>query len=480
MIRLVFFYIEIFFVSKDLLTHASCCAWIHSPYHQTRGKAARNPDKKISIRSITLMHSHESNAHGDGSKPDSISRISPRLKKLFQDQRKSDLLPSETYDDSFIKMHQTEIPNNQEAAQVDEHLHDNQDSTAENGLYRVIVEREHWAQQAAVRARTDPADGDNERRLLEAKIARAEKLFVDANRLARQKAREAEEAAVSAQKAQEHLQNLKLKLKQCFEQLPSTFQEPLPSPAYPLIQSEDILLETSQATDILENPQIMLPESTKISRNDISNPFKVGIRPRNKADLSLPKLDKKSPGGYSSRGPRIVLFELDGAICESFGDTSGPPFRLCTPACIKDNQENEIIIQKGAIEVFKTLASLDRSNLHVAILSRITNQGWTEEFLESILITKGTSMRDLVDFVVIQSGLEKTRQLSETLRAVMTVSSIQNLKRRTKVEYNQMLFFGKESRVCRDLTSMGITSIRVPYGISPAMWEDGLKTFAED
>eukprot|EP00960_Hanusia_phi_P013708 402526-Hanusia_phi.AAC.1 len=139
---------------------------------------------------------------------------------------------------------------------------------ANPGLYRVIVEREHWAQQAAVRARTDPADGDNERRLLEAKIARAEKLFVDANRLARQKAREAEEAAVSAQKAQEHLQNLKLKLKQCFEQLPSTFQEPLPSPAYPLIQSEDILLETSQATDILENPQIMLPESTKISRND--------------------------------------------------------------------------------------------------------------------------------------------------------------------------------------------------------------------
>eukprot|EP00960_Hanusia_phi_P013709 402526-Hanusia_phi.AAC.2 len=157
------------------------------------------------------------------------------------------------------------------------------------------------------------------------------------------------------------------------------------------------------------------------------------------------------PGGYSSRGPRIVLFELDGAICESFGDTSGPPFRLCTPACIKDNQENEIIIQKGAIEVFKTLASLDRSNLHVRSFSSMpTARKWN--------ITKGTSMRDLVDFVVIQSGLEKTRQAYQGLVGYSRHTCLDF----RQVEYNQMLFFGKESRVCRDLTSMGITSIRVP------------------
>ena len=56
-------------------------------------------------------------------------------------------------------------------------------------------------------------------------------------------------------------------------------------------------------------------------------------------------------GGPLNHEPRIVLFELDGAICESFEDTSGPPFKPCSPARIRDTNDKEIVIQKGALEV---------------------------------------------------------------------------------------------------------------------------------
>jgi len=454
--------------------HAECLGWIHPSRNPSRWNAVRAHGSNTCN---PRMHSHGSDARWDRKRTDSFSRISPHFKKLLQDHKKTELRSSEQHDGISSRKFEEEYANNEDIKDYGEQM---DDSTTEHGLYRVIVEREHWAHQAAVRARTDPADGDTERRLLEAKIARAEKLFADANRLARLKAKEAEEAAFAAQKAHEYLQSLKSKQNQCAESGLLSEEEVSSLQSYYLAQKEDFSHEVPQDAIDLEKPPDMPHLTTNVSSSDVSNTFRIGIRPRSKTDLSSRFLDRTVPGGPLNHEPRIVLFELDGAICESFEDTSGPPFRPCSPARIRDTNDKEIVIQKGALEVFKTLSALDRSNLHVAILSRITKPGWTEEFLESIQITRGTSMRDIVDFVVVQSGLEKTRQLSETLRAVMAVSSIQNLKRRTKVEYNQMLFFGKESRVCRDLTSMGITSVRVPYGITVDIWEDGLKHFAEN
>ena len=48
----------------------------------------------------------------------------------------------------------------------------------------------------------------------------------------------------------------------------------------------------------------------------------------------------------------------------------------------------------------------------------------------------------------------------ETLRATMAKSSLESLRRRTKVEFSDMLYMGPESRVCRELSSLGITCKR--------------------
>jgi hypothetical protein len=59
----------------------------------------------------------------------------------------------------------------------------------------------------------------------------------------------------------------------------------------------------------------------------------------------------------------------------------------------------------------------------------------------------------------------------------MTKSSLEGIRRRTKVKFEDMLYLGPENRVCKDLSSLGISCKRIPYGLSHEAWSEALALF---
>ena len=56
-----------------------------------------------------------------------------------------------------------------------------------------------------------------------------------------------------------------------------------------------------------------------------------------------------------------------------------------------------------------------------------------DELLSSVMLSDGRTAKAAVSYVAMCPGLSKTRLTSETLRATMVKSSMESLRRRTKV-----------------------------------------------
>ena len=71
--------------------------------------------------------------------------------------------------------------------------------------------------------------------------------------------------------------------------------------------------------------------------------------------------------------------------------------------------------------------------------------------------------------------------VSKALNARARAAAYMHISRmRMQVDFKDMLYLGPENRVCRDLSALGITCQRTPYGLSPDSWREALESFGQE
>ena len=180
----------------------------------------------------------------------------------------------------------------------------------------------------------------------------------------------------------------------------------------------------------------------------------------------------------SAKMPKLVIVELEGGIFKSLEKVPTPPL-IFKPldSVVSDGQGISVSIYPGALALLEALSTVQDLRLDVAVLCRIPATAAAHELLEALKFANGCNAGSAVSHVVLCPVLSRSRQLSETLRATMTKSSLEGIRRRTKVKFEDMLYLGPENRVCKDLSSLGISCKRIPYGLSHEAWSDALALF---
>ena len=304
---------------------------------------------------------------------------------------------------------------------------------ASPATYADIKVREKWADSIAQRVSKSPDSRMAELQLLEAQLARAKaaaKLACDErDRLAS----EASAAAEDAERAKELAARLAEEVRQCKE------EAALMSRGRKEQETRGLSLVSAQSSG--EAPVLQSPAGT--------------------------------------RSPTLVVLELEGAIFEDFDDEPLPPFYFSRKGeeggVVKDALGTPARICAGALEVLTSMRTDPAMHsTKVAVLSRLHTPGTADALLEAIDLGDGLSAKDAADFVVMCPSLGKSLSVSETLRATMAKSSMESLRRRTRVEFADMLYLGPGSRACRDLTALGIACKRLPYGLSVGAWQEAL------
>ena len=317
--------------------------------------------------------------------------------------------------------------------------------------YQDIKAREEWTTSIAKRVSKSPDSQADGLQLLEAQLVRAERAAKLACEVANSKAKEAAAAAEAAERAQNFATNLANELRQ---------------------RREDML------NDLGRENERDCTRVSEISQDSRSSTIKRGNEQTEQ---------KKRTDG---RMPKLVVVELEGGIFQSFDPEPVPPFsfkadawanNLPSSGALLDAQdETAAVLCPGALDALRTfLSEAAKHDSKVAVLSRLHTPETADHLLAAIDLGSLGVARDAVNYVIMCPSLGKTHSISETLRATMAKSSMESLRRRTRVDFNQMLYMGAESRACRDLSALGITCKRLPYGLSHESWLEALELFRE-
>eukprot|EP00038_Savillea_parva_P025001 m.45794 g.45794 ORF g.45794 m.45794 type:complete len:191 (-) comp6695_c0_seq1:217-789(-) len=174
--------------------------------------------------------------------------------------------------------------------------------------------------------------------------------------------------------------------------------------------------------------------------------------------------------------PRIVVFDLDNCVWDPemyqlWG--GGAPFKYHahTNTCV-DRAGQTVRLLGAAVDVWHQIATdPDFAETEIAIASCCDEPSWAEEILRkfrigpSDAVAAGTAptMHDLVAYKRIHKGSKKNH-----LRAIAQESG---------VSLEEMVFFDDQHGNIRDVSSLGVLSIRTPYGIEEQHWQECLASF---
>ncbi|CAH0547362.1 unnamed protein product [Brassicogethes aeneus] len=153
---------------------------------------------------------------------------------------------------------------------------------------------------------------------------------------------------------------------------------------------------------------------------------------------------------------KVIIFDLDYTLWPFWVDTHvDPPFKK-SGSKIVDSRGKTI---KCYSEVPQVLEILHKQGYTLAVASR------TSEI-------KGA--RQLIDLF----GWEKYFSVKEIFPGCK-VTHINNIKKQTGANYEEMLFFDDEQRNIFDLTKIGVASILVKDGVNKKVIEESLPKFLQ-
>eukprot|EP00746_Dinoflagellata_sp_MGD_P067482 gnl/MRDRNA2_/MRDRNA2_27858_c0_seq1.p1 gnl/MRDRNA2_/MRDRNA2_27858_c0~~gnl/MRDRNA2_/MRDRNA2_27858_c0_seq1.p1 ORF type:complete len:292 (-),score=16.67 gnl/MRDRNA2_/MRDRNA2_27858_c0_seq1:34-909(-) len=171
-----------------------------------------------------------------------------------------------------------------------------------------------------------------------------------------------------------------------------------------------------------------------------------------------------------SRGPLpgVVVFDLD-ACCwfpEISRKWAGPPFTYDRSANTCTDQGGVTMRLLGnTSEVWGMVRDL---GIPIAIASRGVRPSWSHEIMGKFMVGSGETMSDAVNSSLVEIYMEcKTQHLQE-------------ISRKSGVGLESMLFFDDAPENVRNGSSIGVTSILTPNGVTKESWLEGLAVFRDN
>lgn len=170
--------------------------------------------------------------------------------------------------------------------------------------------------------------------------------------------------------------------------------------------------------------------------------------------------------------PKAVVFDLD-ACCwypEMYMMQSGAPFKKTgdfnTMVSCKEEAVKLLGMTRGVWALLN--ASPRFAKTHVCVASRCDEPEWAV---------------DLLKLFEAEPGVTFWNVLGNGERAEIYKGSKRNhfraLQKKTKVAFEDMLFFDDDPANIRDVSGLGVHCVLTPDGVTGAKWEEGLQAYAK-
>eukprot|EP00035_Acanthoeca_spectabilis_P012072 m.213491 g.213491 ORF g.213491 m.213491 type:complete len:190 (+) comp15522_c0_seq5:2240-2809(+) len=176
--------------------------------------------------------------------------------------------------------------------------------------------------------------------------------------------------------------------------------------------------------------------------------------------------------------PRIVVFDLDNCVWDPemyqlWG--GGAPFKYHPSSNTCTDRAGVTVRLMGAtVDVWHQIATdPEFAETEIAIASCCDEPSWAEEILRKFRIGPAAeveagsapTMNELVAYKQIHKGSKKTH--------------LKEIAKESGVALDEMVFFDDQSGNIRDVSSIGVLSIRTPDGIESSHWEQCLYKYNE-
>jgi magnesium-dependent phosphatase 1 len=171
----------------------------------------------------------------------------------------------------------------------------------------------------------------------------------------------------------------------------------------------------------------------------------------------------------SSSRPKVVAFDLDGTIWSPdmymlWG--GGAPFTVESDEVLKDcsGQKVKLLgISGGILDELKTEEGW--KGVKVAWVSCTDEPTWADECMRKFKTPMGMTLVERIDEQCIYKANKQKH--------------FKDLKERTGVEYEEMIFFDNERGNIASVEKLGVTSVYCPDGMTEEVWRRGLREFEE-
>ncbi|CAB1096927.1 unnamed protein product [Ectocarpus sp. CCAP 1310/34] len=164
--------------------------------------------------------------------------------------------------------------------------------------------------------------------------------------------------------------------------------------------------------------------------------------------------------------PRLVVMDLDYTLWKpELYQMRGAPFTKEKDGKVRDRSGEVIDLFPGVREALLEVHRGHRfRDTKLAIASRTSHERWARQVMGLIELEPGLLMRSVFSFTEIYSG-SKVRHFGE-------------IRRNSKVPYEEMIFFDDWDQNCKDVGKLGVTCVECRRGLIREVWTRGLAKFA--
>lgn len=166
----------------------------------------------------------------------------------------------------------------------------------------------------------------------------------------------------------------------------------------------------------------------------------------------------------------MIVFDLD-ACCwlpemyQLWGQEASPFSKTSDPAVLKTARGTPVRLIGDVRNIWQRL---NADGVTVAVASRSDEPDWARECLRKFTIDDaGTTMWEVAgngERVEIYKGSKQQH--------------FQELHRKTRVPFTEMIFFDDDPSNIRDVSRLGVTCILTPHGVTKEKYDEGMRAYA--
>lgn len=165
--------------------------------------------------------------------------------------------------------------------------------------------------------------------------------------------------------------------------------------------------------------------------------------------------------------PRLIAFDLDDTLWHpEMEKCAGSPFTRDAKGTVQDRSGTPIRLMGNSREILRVL-SADRhyAGIQVVYVSRTECPEWAKELIQLVPVHGEVTMAgcSAMHLHQIYPGDKK--------------SHFTKISKLSGVSFSDMLFFDNEFRNIRSVSTLGVTCIYTPDGMTEETWEMGLQQF---